>query len=274
MRWSAPALALTLFLAGSWQLGAGSNADGCHYDPTEGLIVCSSSGNSSGTSGPTDPRVRPPNQYVYQSIDATGSPCHYWSTTPGGIDAWEPANDPAVILLVTSTPVCPAANETPLERAWRIFRAFPLATPDPTFEPPVDGITGLPTFIGTADPPDITHSEVLPDGRTMEVRGRVLSLGVDWGDGSLGVFDPDEALGYPSGTATHTYETKTCGAVYRERHPSGGNCHPTLEAYPVTASFVWAGSYRIGGGWIDLGTLSRTVTTAYDVDEVQGVLQP
>jgi hypothetical protein len=274
MRWSAPVLALTFLLAGSWQLSAASHADGCHYDAVDGRLVCTSSGASTGPSRSTPPRVRPPNRYVYESTDATGAACHYWSTVPGGIDAWETANDPIVIVIVTTTPVCPLLVETPAEIAWRIFRAFPLAIPDPSFEPPGSGITGLSTYVATADPADITHVEVLPDGRTMEVWASVASLTVDWGDGSEGTFEPVEALGYPSGGVTHTYRTKTCDAAYREQHPSGGNCHPTLEAYPVTASFVWAGRYRIGGSWIDLGTLSRTATVAYDVDEVQGVLQP
>jgi hypothetical protein len=179
-----------------------------------------------------------------------------------------------VIVIVTTTPVCPFTTDPPAVIAWQIFRAFPLALPEPVFEPPHNGITGLPTYVATADPSDITHTEVLPDGRTMEVRARVALLTIDWGDGAEGVFEPAEALGFPSGGVTHTYETKTCDTVYRTDHPSGVNCHPTLEAYPVAASFVWAGSYRIGGGWIDLGTLSRTVTIPYDVDEVQGVLQP
>ena len=61
---------------------------------------------------------------------------------------------------------------------------------------------------------------------------------------------------------------------YRSEHPFGGNCHPTLEAYPIIATFTWEGRYRIGGGWTYLGTLDRTVTVLYDVDEVQGVLLP
>lgn len=273
MRWSAPALALTLLVAGNWQPVAGSQDDDCQYDGPRGEIICSASGGSTAPR-PTTPRVRPPNRYVYESTDATGAACHYWSTIPGGIDTWEPANDPIVIVIVTTTPVCPFVAETPADIAWRIFRSFPLAIPDPSFEPPDNGITGLPTYVATADPSDITHLEVLPDGRTMEVWASVASLAVDWGDGAEEAFEPSQAVEYPSGGVTHTYVTKTCTAAYREGHPSGRNCHPTLEAYSVTASFVWAGRYRVGGAWIDLGTLTRSVTVPYDVDEVQGVLQP
>jgi hypothetical protein len=121
---------------------------------------------------------------------------------------------------------------------------------------------------------DITHLEVLPDGRTMEVHAAIAGLTVNWGDGTKGRFDPMQARPYPDGRVTHTYTTKTCDATYRREHPSGGNCHPTLEAYPVTATFTWSGRYRIGGGWIYLGTLDRSITVTYDVDEVQGVLEP
>jgi len=247
-------------------------ADDCHYDAI-GQLVCSATG---GFTGPTadPPRERPPNRYVYESTDATGADCHYWSPVVGGIDAWNPANDPTVIWIVTTTPVCPVVADPSTDLAWRIFRSFPLAIPDPSLEPPAAGITGLPTYLATSEPADITHTEILPDGRTMEVQATVASLSVDWGDGTAGRYEPAEATAHPSGTATHTYTTKTCDPEYRREHPSGGNCHPTLGAYPITVTFTWSGSYRIGGAWIDLGTLNRTVNRAYDVDEVQGVLEP
>ena len=273
MRWSASVLALTFFLAGSWWLAAGSQADDCWYDVDDGRLLCSATGT---TPGPTpDPsRERPPNRYVYASTDETGADCHYWSPVVGGIDAWNPANDPTVIWIVTTTPVCPVVADPATDLAWRIFRSFPLALPEPSLEPPGAGITGLPTFLATPDPADVTHTEVLPDGRAMEVRASVATLSVDWGDGNTGRFDPGEASAYPTGSVTHTYTTKTCDPAYRREHPSGGNCHPTLEAYPISATFTWAGRYRIGGAWIDLGTLNRTVNLSYDVDEVQGVLDP
>ena len=108
----------------------------------------------------------------------------------------------------------------------------------------------------------------------MEVRAAVTALVVDWGDGTRRRYDPARALAYPDGDATHTYTVKTCDATYRVDHPAGGNCHPTLAAYPVTATYTWTGRYRIGSRWIDLGTLDRSATVQYDVDEVQGVLQP
>jgi len=215
---------------------------------------------------------------VYTATDPVVGDCHYWSRRPGGIDAWDAANDPTVIRIVNTTPVCPRQSSTPSPApatvAWRVFRSFTLARPLPSLQPSVAGITGLPTFLATADPADITHTERLPDGRTMEVRASVTALVVDWGDGTRMDYRPEQALAYPEGRVTHTYTTKTCDAAYREESPVGANCHPTLSAYPITTTFAWAGRYRIGGDWIDLGTLNRSATVPYDVDEVQGVLQP
>ncbi|MGB5655723.1 MAG: hypothetical protein WBN35_03805, partial [Acidimicrobiia bacterium] len=106
-------------------------------------------------------------RYIYEATDATGAPCYYWSPTPGGLDVWDPGNDPAVAAIVLTTPVCPVIVETPEDTAWRIFRSFALALPDPSLEPAAAGITGLPTYLATPGPPDITHVELLPDGRSM-----------------------------------------------------------------------------------------------------------
>ena len=272
MRRTAPVVVLTLALAGSWWLAAGSYADDCRIDPIEGALHCTATGGSTKPSDTTPPRERPPMRYIYQATDAAGAPCYYWSPIAGGLDVWDPGNDPAVAAIVLTTPVCPVIVETPEETAWRIFRSFPLALPDPALEPAAAGITGLPTYLATPDPPDITHVELLPDGRSMEVWATVRALAVDWGDGTNGLFDTATARTYPEGAVTHAYSTKTCDPTYRIEHPFGGNCHPTLEAYPITSTFTWEGRYRIDGGWTYLGTLARTVTTLYDVDEVQGVL--
>jgi hypothetical protein len=246
----------------------------CAFDPTEGKIVCTPSGTIDGEDPPptgektNNPTERPPIRYLY----STGE-CYYWSPDPGGIDAWDPANENTVYGIVLGTPECDLTVTDPLpDRAWRVFRSFPLATPAPSFQPANHGITGHPTYLATASPAAITHREVLPDGRTFEVRAQVSSLTVDWGDESTTTNDPSVALPYPTGAVTHTYTTKTCPPEYRITHPSGPNCHPTLEAYPVIATFTWWGEYRIGGSWIPIGTLDLTTTILYDVDEVVGVL--
>lgn len=273
MRRLAPVLTLIGALAVVGGLSSVVHADDCFYNPI-GALICTPGGTIPGPPGTDPPRERPPIRYIYETTRPVIGVCHYWSRTPGGVDAWDPANDPEVIRIVTTTPECPSLREPVSDTAWRIFRAFPLAEPAPALEPPVSGITGLPTYLASPDPVDISHSEVLPDGRRMDVEANVIALVIDWGDGAESAYDSADARPHPAGSVTHTYVTKTCDAAYREEHPSGGNCHPTLEAYPITATYTWLGRYRIGGGWIDLGTLDRTVTVNYDVDEVQGVLQP
>ena len=272
MRRTASILALIGILSVVCCLSSVVRADDCYYNRS-GRLICDIAGTHPG--GPNDPppRDRPPIRYLYTATDPVVGDCHYWSRTPGGLDTWNPANEAEAMRIATTTPVCPVASDPPGVVAWRIFRSFPLALPTPSLEPPVSGITGLPTYLSTPDPADITHSEILPDGRRLEVRARVSALAVNWGDGARASFDPEGARPYPEGDVTHTYTTKTCDAAYRQEHPSGGNCHPTLDAYPLTATFTWAGSYRVGGAWIYLGTLDRTATVTYDVDEVQGVLQ-
>ena len=72
----------------------------------------------------------------------------------------------------------------------------------------------------------------------------------------------------------HSYTRKTCSQEYRDTHASGELCHPTLEAYPIAASYVWVGEYSIGSGWTPLGTLTVTTQLLYDVDEARGLPVP
>ena len=273
LRRSAPAFIVLLIASASWS-SAAIAGEHCRYDVNAGHLVCDVSGTIPGDDPVSEepakqpPRARPPIRFLY----STGV-CYYWSRIPGGVDAWDPGNEDAVYGIIVFTPECDPAITDPLpDQAWRVFRSFPLAVPAPSFQPPNHGITGLPTYLATPDPATITHRELLPDNRLFEVRALVASLTVDWGDGATTTHDPAVALPFPEGRVTHTYRTKTCPPQYRATHPSGQNCHPTLEAYPVTATFTWFGEYRVGGAWIPIGTLHLTTTILYDVDEVVGVL--
>ena len=115
---------------------------------------------------------------------------------------------------------------------------------------------------------------MLPDGRTLRVRARVTSIDVDWGDGTETRHRPEHAIGHPDGLVTHTFTLKTCTREYRDEHPSGGLCHPTLEAYPIEATWTWTGEYDVGAGWTALGELTRATTVSYEIDEVRGVNVP
>jgi len=250
-------------------------ADACWYNDF-GDLVCEDDGGSPGVPGDPvpDPTPRPGPRYVYTAVDAVIGDCHYWSDTPGGLDSWDSADDPAVIA-ANALPECPTVPPVDAPgTAWSIFRSWTLAPPAPSLQPSDRGITGLPTFLASPEPAEINHSEILPDGRPLRVRARVAELRVDWGDTTRLTYDPSGADAYPDGTVTHTYRTKTCPPEYREEHASGGLCHPTLEYYTITAIFRWVGEYDVGSGWIELGTLDRATSLAYDVDEVRGVPVP
>jgi hypothetical protein len=183
-----------------------------------------------------------------------------------------------VIAITTKLPVCPSkrvAVSDPVSSAWSVFRSWNLAPPAPSVTPRDHGITGIATHISAIPPDTISHSETLPDGRTLEVRARAALLVVDWGDGITTSFNPDRADGYPTGSVTHIYELKTCSRQYREEHPSGNLCSRNDEDYSITASYTWQGEYNIGSGWVALGSLDRAAPTiGYDVDEARGVSSP
>ncbi len=261
--------------------GPATAMETCRIDPSLAVLVCSDSGtitrpgNDTPTPGdPDDPGKR----YVYTTTDAVVGDCYYWSNVPGGLDAWDPANDGAVIAITASLPLCPpniTAPSDPEAIAWSIFRSWDLVPPTPTITPSTRGITGVPTHVTAAPPPGIAHSEVMPDGRTLDVRAGASLLTIDWGDGTVTVHDPTSAVGFPDGSAAHTYRLKTCTPTYRAEHPSGGLCHPTAEYYPIVASYVWTGEYSVGSGWVALGSLAVSAApTLYDVDEARGVSVP
>ncbi len=205
MRWTASVLGLTLCFAGLLATGPASAEEICSVDPIDSTIDCHDSGTTPGTPG--DPRPDPDRtgpRYVYAATDAAIGDCHYWSNVPGGLDAWDPADDAAVIA-ANALPVCPggvAPVDVPAT-AWQIFRSWNLDPPDPSLEPAVRGITGLPTFLASPDPVAIGHSETLPDGRPLQVRARVAQLRIDWGDDTRLVYDPTGADPYPT-EASHT----------------------------------------------------------------------
>lgn len=242
-------------------------ASGCVETPTG--IECEYSGTTTSTVATTLPPLR----YLATAIDPVLGTCWYWSRYPPGLDSWDPANDTAILTTRWSLPECPdkpgTTTITATTTAWEVFRSFPLAAPSPALRPEV-GITNLPTLIELLRPERLTHEEVLPDGRLLEVQAGVETVWVDWGDGS-----PE--IGYPAAVAfgeeaSHGYTLKTCTDTYRLDDPGGWRCHPTLDAYPVRVTFSWVGRYRTGGPWILLGTIERAATLHHDVDEVVGVL--
>lgn len=242
---------------------------GCIATPTG--IECDHRGTTTSTTIVPGNSL-PPLRYLATS----GGVCWYWSRYPPGLDAWNSANDQAIILTRFYLPECRSRPATPpvvitSERAWEVFRAFPLAAPDPRVTPTV-GITNLPSRLHLEPGRRFVHSEVLPDGRTLEVEAVVAMVWIEWGDGSpIQGMAPPGPYGDP-GPMRHTYALKTCPPDYRSNHLDGPKCHPTLERYPVTVTFEWHGRYRTSTAWIEIGTIDRTSVVGYDVDEVLGVL--
>jgi hypothetical protein len=267
-----------LLAAATCATAVAQQADECYFDPDRQILVCHASGLIPGEPAPepVDPGVPPPLRYVHTATDPVIGECHFWSSVPGGLDAWDPGNDPAVLATVSTLPLCPGSPVPPVveDRAWEVFRSFPMTPPAPTLEPPDNGITGLATYLAAPSPGPFTYSELLPDGRTLSVRAVVVTVTVDWGDGGVATHDPSAARPYPEGSVTNVYRLKTCPADYRRQQQRGSVCHPTLEAYEITATFTWVGEWTVGGAWQTLGTLDLTDSVSYDVDEVIGVLQP
>jgi hypothetical protein len=215
----------------------------------------------------------PPLRYLATS----GGICWYWSRYPPGLDSWDPAYDQEIILTRFRLPECPGrVTTTPpsvviIERAWEVFRSFPLDAPHLRLSPTI-GITNLPSRLHLDRAGTFTHRELLPDGRTLDVEASVVMVWIDWGDGTpvRGVAPP-APYGDP-GPLRHAYSLKTCPPDYRAHHLDGPKCHPSLEAYPVSVTFEWRGRYRTAVEWTEIGSIDRTTSVRHDVDEVLGVL--
>jgi hypothetical protein len=250
--------------------------DDCTLTPTG--VECNFEGTTTSIVTVTSivPEEAPPLRYLRVLDDE----CWYWTRYPPGIDSWSSANDTVIVMTLWRLDECRGEASEPhrwttsevIRRAWDIFRRFPLDPPELRIDPET-GITGLPSFASTPIPAPLAHAETLPDGTRLAVRAQVDEVMLSWGDETPPLAVAPGALRpYPRGTATHTYLLKTCPARYRVVHPSGPNCHPTLSAYEVRATFVWRAWYRHGEGWVDLGVLHRSHTVSYDVDEAVGVL--
>ena len=248
--------------------------DGCVTTPTG--IDCTATGTSTTeVVGPTHPGK--PFRYLRVTRHPTIGDCWYWATRPPGLDSWDPANDQAIIMTRWALPACPGPGSaevgeaTVLERAWQVFRSFPLEPPIVTLSPADRGITGIETILVAGVPPPLRHREVLPDGTVLVVTARVTRLVVEWGDGSPGFSLLPETV---AGGIGHSWLLKTCSPGYRASHPAGHRCHPDLEAYPITVTARWSGRYWLRGTRTGLGVLTRATTVTYDVDEVIGVPTP
>ena len=142
-------------------------------------------------------------------------------------------------------------------RVWDYVHSYLHNPPLPDVNPQAgDGVTGLPTYLGTIVPP--FHETVLTGGTaTLEVQIEVVSVVVDWGDRTVIHYpsDPKMLAGYPSGAAWHIYQTK----------------HDELA---LAVSYRWAVRWRISGGpWLNLVVPDSTTTVDYPVSEIVSILE-
>ena len=235
--------------------------------PTETGLECT----IEGTTVTVIVSTLPPYRYLRTTdMDGAGR-CWYWSRYPPGLDAENPLHDNLIEVTLALFSECPSTPGTVTvsvtTRAWEIFRSFTLARPDPRLRPDV-GIANLPTLAGVTRPVWLSHTELLPDGRTLEVAAGVTVVRFDWGDGTV---ESGGAAAVFAHGAAHPYALKTCAPEMRPGEPPAGRCHPTLAAYPVRVTFVWTARYRTGGAWTTLGSIERSRTVLHDVDEVIGV---
>ena len=217
-----PLVVVFLVLASAALVGAPTSAKkNCAFDPVYGGVQCHVSGTTDGAlvqvavpgRPGTTPQQVPPRRYLQTGFDITVGDCWVWSRTPPGLDAWDNANDAAIIATRLALPQCPARPPTPAVlstsevagRAWEVFRSFELAAPVIRMEPPDTGITGLETYLSADAVVPLTHGEALPGGRRLEVEARMAAVSIDWGDGAVTTHGPGALVPYPAGTATHVY---------------------------------------------------------------------
>ncbi|MDP8958269.1 MAG: hypothetical protein M3N51_03505, partial [Actinomycetota bacterium] len=262
---------LTIFLGLAAPVNA-HHAPGheCRYENFKLLCHWSGGGSSQAVEATSLPPPPPGGPWLRTGTDAELGSCWYFSPYPPGLNTSDPVGHQAALAIVASRPAC--TGEDLFAQAWEVFRSFPLTAPQPTLQPPV-GITGLDSYLSVPPPAPIEWSGTLPSGVGAQVRAEVAAVEVDWGDGTTGVLPLEALQPYPQGSATHLYDLKTCPPEYRSTHPAGVLCHPSLEAYPVTLTYRWSGSFRTGARWTALGVLERSLTVTYDVDEVVGVLE-
>lgn len=219
--------------------------------------------------GPVEPMV---------GTDANGV-CWYWTSAETDWEILAAFSDGSAVLglyvngfLALDTgqiPRCttePTPEEPPHEVAWEAITEYIHDPPEPELSPPVGlGLAGMETHAGFPVPGPWSDTITIP-GYVLDVEVVVTAADVDWGDEIVDTFPPEsypQLTGYPDGLARHVYEAKTCT-------PPGAaeDCHPDLEAYPITISYVWGARWRANGGpWIEVGVPPSSTAVAYPVTE-------
>ncbi|MDX1746171.1 MAG: hypothetical protein R3324_09560, partial [Halobacteriales archaeon] len=168
----------------------------------------------------------------------------------------DPGAPGGIVAIGPTMPRCtsePTPADDPLADVWEYVMQYIHDPPIPDLSPPPgDGVTGLETYIGVPVP-DV-HRAGLSSGFTnLEVFIEVSQVVVDWGDDMSDSYPPDREFlaGYPDGSATHMYETKSEDGV------------------AISVSYDWTARWRIvGGAWDFLAVPNTTTTVVYPLAEI------
>ena len=137
------------------------------------------------------------------------------------------------------------------------------AVPSPTLDisppPEVGGIVNLGMWLALqAQPPVTVRAEAGP--HWAEATVTLASTSWDFGNGDEVVC---EGAGVPI-VDPDTPEQGPCGYTYRTSSPED-------SPYVLGVTATWAVTYRSSGGSGSAGSIGRTVTVDYDVDEIQTI---
>lgn len=167
----------------------------------------------------------------------------------------DPSSPGGIVAIGPRLPRCtsePTPSTDPLAEVWEYVTQYIHAPPTPELNPPPgDGITGMGTYVGVPVPP--VHTATLSSGLSaLEVYIEVSAVVIDWGDGFVDSYPPNQEIlaGYPDGLATHVYETKSTGV-------------------PLQVSYDWTARWRlIGGPWEFLAVPDTSTGIDYPLAEI------
>ncbi len=148
----------------------------------------------------------------------------------------------------------------------RAVAQLPLPVPDMSPAPDAGSFVNLGLWLAVEDPGVTTARATLTPGVWAQVEGRFESFSFDPGNGDEPVTCDGFGTPYPEGA--DTFDEGECGYTYTQPSPSG---EVFTITYTVTYSLAFSTSDGRGGS---LGTLSRSSSFPYDVNEIQTVGAP
>ena len=139
---------------------------------------------------------------------------------------------------------------------------LPLPTPNMSPAPEVGSVANLGLWFAIDDP-GITTARATLGGAWAQVQGRFASITIDPGDGAAPI--TCDGLGTPYPDGANNPDQGPCGHTYTQSTPDD---QPHQMTYTTTYTLTWSTSDGRSGS---LGTIDRSVTFDYDIDEIQTV---